>query len=497
MHKQKTFLALFLLTTATFLLYSPVLNNSFIFDDTHWILAAEKFTWSMRDFFSAPVLYFRPFVIILFHVQRKLFGINAFAYYVLPVAFHAVNTSLVFLIARTIGVYRKFERADFIGFLSALTFLFMFSHSAAVLVISASMHNMLTAFYLLCVLSFLHFYHTRRLLHYFIFILSYILGLLADAAMVTLPLVIFAYILLMGNKGDRKIPFRFFLHIIFLPVVLNIVYLLCYSFVIKEGGLGAKPSGLSEFLLMIISFTGKIFLETLGLIRITENYPVFIIILFFLNVCIFLCLSSSEVFSELRVKNSLRIPCYIFYMSSMLISSLPYVVLKTNEMFSYDAWTRYRYSYLPSVFFSIFIGSIAGFSYLKLSKTRPYVSRFVMAAFFAIVLTTNYWGVRSAEQTYDYYGKLDKWILSSVTFHCSKHLQDRQTIHLINVPSIPQVAMSHSLLENLLKLYVNRNLKVVWLTDDEFQSMRAKKTKEDGCFVRLDTNTKKFSALTP
>ncbi len=492
----KKFLAPAFLAAFTFIVYFPVLDNFFIFDDTHWILAAENYRWTWKDFFSVPLIYFRPLIMVLFWLQTKWFGVNPSGYYAVFIFFHAVNTCLVFLVTRAIADSQHLPQPQIPGLLSALLFCVSFTHSAAVLVISATMHNVLTTFYLCALLVFVSFCVTRRVAYLMFLIFIHALGLLTDFPMVTIPAMLVFFLLLYEEKN--KLPLNLFAGISFILIILDVLYVICYLWVIRGKGYNVTPAGLFPFLQVSASFLIKIFLETLGFIKegnILRNSLLFLPIV---NVLVFLYFLGAQICHAALSPRRVYSRPLAFYVSALLISSLPYVFVKGNDMFSYNAWTRYRYSYLSSSFLCMLTGTVVYQGILALLKTRArFISIMLGAVLLFSSLALNYRGVIFAERTYDFYGKLDKWVLSNVNSLCEKNIKSSTpALWLVNFPALPQVAMNHPHLENLMKFYIRMDITILWLTDNELKKIpEGKKMKSAGCIVRYNPINQKFVPL--
>lgn len=491
----KKFLAPLLLTAFTFLIYFPVLDNFFIFDDTHWILAAENFRWTWKDFLSVPLIYFRPLIMILFWLQTKWFGINPPGYYAVFIFFHAVNTCLVFFSAQAIAASQRFPNPYIPGYLSAFLFSISFTHSAAVLVISATMHNVLTTFYLCSSIFFMSYCSTGHRAYLLFLIVSHVLGLLTDLPMLTLPALLICLFLLCDKR--KKLPLKLFAGLSLILLILDAFYIICYLWVIRGKGYHVTPSSVASFFQTFASFLIKIFLETLGFIKEGNIVNDSILFLPLLNGMVFLYFFCTLFRQNGFSTRNAFFRSLAFYVFSFFISAFPYVFVKGNDMFSYNAWTRYRYSYLTSAFFCMLIGSVVYQGILTLSKTRAHFIAVALAAMFlSSSLALNYRGVVFAEKTYDLYGKLDKWVLSNVNFLCRKNLKSNTPdLWLVNFPELPQVAMNHPHLENLIRFYIRRDVNIRWLSENNIKSIPAGEVKSAGCVIRYNPINQKFVLL--
>jgi len=100
--------------------YVPTLQNGFVWDDP-LVLGQLRSITSAGDLVtlppSIPKFYFRPVVFVTYLIDRWIGGESPFWFHVSVVAFHALNTALVFLLTR-----RLFDGDDLVASGGALLF---------------------------------------------------------------------------------------------------------------------------------------------------------------------------------------------------------------------------------------------------------------------------------------------------------------------------------------------------------------------------------------
>jgi len=185
---------------ANLLFYQCVLTEQFIWDDLVIIYAALDLP-SIRDAFALDVhrtlhetfhtYHYRPLLLILTKVLLKLFGMNLYAWHLLMLVVHLINTTLVFLFMR-----RSFS-SPILAIGCSLLWSLGYYKTSAVMWLSAS-----------------HIYSAHLLL-WMLVLSPHLKGLAGLTCRVTLLILaalfhetawLFAFVLLFGNLWIHKAP---------------------------------------------------------------------------------------------------------------------------------------------------------------------------------------------------------------------------------------------------------------------------------------------------
>lgn len=139
--------------------YAPTLRNGFVWDDP-LVLAQLRDIDSVADLIalppSIPKFYYRPVIFITYLIDRSFAGESPFWFHASVVGAHALNTFLVFLVAR-----RLFDRDDLVASCGALLFAVFPTHVESVAWMAGRSDVVACTFILLTILLFLDRRHTR------------------------------------------------------------------------------------------------------------------------------------------------------------------------------------------------------------------------------------------------------------------------------------------------------------------------------------------------
>lgn len=168
--------------------YAPTLRNGFVWDDP-LVLAQLRDITSAGDLItlppSIPKFYYRPVIFVTYLADRAIAGEVPFWFHASVVAFHAVNTLLVFLVTR-----RLFDGDDLLASCGALLFAVFPTHVESVAWMAGRSDVVACTFILLTLLLFLD---RERPWAAWVGALAYFLALLskelAVALLVLLPLL--------------------------------------------------------------------------------------------------------------------------------------------------------------------------------------------------------------------------------------------------------------------------------------------------------------------
>ncbi len=178
---------------AAIIVYIPVMNGGFIWDDEPWITAnplvnaENRTTWQALAAIwsgSEGVEYY-PLATTLHWLEWRLFGANAAAFHVVNILLHAANSLLVWRVLRSIGAPG--------AWLAGLIFAVHPVNAATAAWISEGKNTLSLLLYLSSFLAFARFEQTARVRWYVGALLLFAGGLLAKTHGVFIPAVLVLY----------------------------------------------------------------------------------------------------------------------------------------------------------------------------------------------------------------------------------------------------------------------------------------------------------------
>lgn len=184
--------------------YGVSFNNYFTFDDFIWLDRARTFRQDWLQIFRPDVAYFDPLVHLMFLADSLVSGLDHRWCHAVDLAIHAVNSLLVYRLARLLG---GDERASLYG---GALFAGSFAIADAVLWSSSRVDLLSTFFSLLALIQFLRYlrYGTKRSLPFSV--LLFVLALGAKGTPLVLPVILF-WLVVQEKKplgyATRLIPF--------------------------------------------------------------------------------------------------------------------------------------------------------------------------------------------------------------------------------------------------------------------------------------------------
>jgi hypothetical protein len=188
-----------------FVAYSSVLDSYFLSDDFAQLGKILEGDWSVT-WAQETGGFFRPLFILSCIIDARLWRENPFGYHLTNTLLHAVNSLLVYQLARKLlspqGLAIK--NAKLISLVAGLLFLLHPSHTENVSWISGRADLLAAALCLAAMLSFISYMNTRRNFAFVAALLAFWLALLAKEAAASLPLVLCALWLYFAPDWKRK-----------------------------------------------------------------------------------------------------------------------------------------------------------------------------------------------------------------------------------------------------------------------------------------------------
>ena len=211
MRSSRQFVLLSLFILAGFIAYSNILSSYFISDDFVQIgkvLAGDlSVVWGKEH-----GGFFRPLFIFSYLIDTKIWGLNPVGFHLSNVAFHSLNSFLVFALS-----WRMLEALKLSSFIrqgisiaAGALFLVHPSHTEAVSWISGRVDVLATFFCLAALLTYLGYARSRHPSQLACSLLFFILALLAKESAICLPfLVIILGLSRFEARKDSKSRWRF------------------------------------------------------------------------------------------------------------------------------------------------------------------------------------------------------------------------------------------------------------------------------------------------
>ena len=190
--------------------YIPIVNSYFVGDDFVIIHHAFKqqtlsFPHFIYSLFCKPHLVhldnYRPLSYLSYFIDSIIWKTNPTGYHVMNILFHAINTSLVFIVAFRIFSHSRIN-IKVASFLTALLFAIHPSHSETVTWISSRMDLLMTMFVLLCLYCYLQFLTYSKKRYLYCIPCLYLLGLFSKETAIITPIYILGAFLFYKKKLD-------------------------------------------------------------------------------------------------------------------------------------------------------------------------------------------------------------------------------------------------------------------------------------------------------
>lgn len=194
-----------ILISLSWLIYYPVVNNFFLWDDFLWLYRGKTLWTDPAQIFRSEGLYFDPLVYLSFWANYTLFGLDYKSYHVIDITLHSINGILVFYFVRLIC------NDKLPALLSGIIFVSSFAASDAVFWSSSRVDLIAAFFSLVSIILFLKHLRENKPLLYAASVISYILALGAKGTPVVMPALLLFLIFYGGNRQReyyrRLIPF--------------------------------------------------------------------------------------------------------------------------------------------------------------------------------------------------------------------------------------------------------------------------------------------------
>lgn len=451
--KHESGLNLLILTAVSIWLYRGSLNVFFIADDTDWILIAKPpvdLSFFLR---RTGLAAFRPVINFLFFLQYTLFGLQYPLYHLANIFFHCFNTALVYILLL------HFFKDKRCVFLSALFFAVTYSHHQAVIWIGAIVDEVCAFFYLSSVLFFLKFYGSRSRLFFIVSLLMYGLALGAKETAVTLPLALLLldFFMLRGRPQTvLKHSAPYFL--------MTVLYFLSMKFLFHDFssrifsrtgdyavGFHALPTALSCLVQLFHPLAGTGFPSAPDAAQWAFALP-FVFPIVFLLVAIFVRLSATG-----------QRDMFTLFTASLAVTVVTLIPVSFfHSMMRFGSFTRFRYLYIPSAFFSLALACYFTVVF-QCWKKMFHVEKVFVALVFGFLLIINIPAHKVIIEEYTVVSGEQKRIIEKAADFTSGSQERANKLYLAGFPFMFKYIYEPHM-KNALKLYTKKNWDVFWIS---------------------------------
>jgi len=339
------FLLLFVLG---FLFFALVRNNSFWHPgDFQYLTQALRIEGSWRELLAqAPHDTFQPLVNLIFFVEFKLFGLNAWHFYLFNIFVHSLNAFLVYILVRTL------LRDNAIAVLSGLLFVFAVgNYGKAVMVVSGISDLVITTLTLLTMIYYVRNERDERgelwTANYVLCLTFFFLSLMSKATSFSILGCMFAYNLFVREQKGRRVFEKNVLIIAAFALIVLVVKLSILRSIPGSSDLAVLSWSLPRnFASYLVRMVFPIQLSSL----VTDSGPVVKFVYRVatqIRVVTFLCIVSYSVFGFIFGNRVIR-----FFIAWTYITVAPFCFFR----FPVD-WLNIRYLYLVSVGFTMILAS--------------------------------------------------------------------------------------------------------------------------------------------
>ena len=360
---KKNIFPIFLIGVIAYLLYHPILNNTFLADDYYSLY---------RISIEKRILYkefFRPMIDISFSLNYFISGMNSNSYYIFNLLVHIFNTYLLYLFARQF-ILTDDNRGEVFAIVSAFLFLIYPFHNEGIVWLTGRLSTLACFFSLICLnISLRNRNNTFKLSLSAIF---FLIGLISYEAILFLPAIIIA-ITWQKEKPVKEI----ITSAIFWTIITGFYLFVRFYFSNKiYGEYGGRifDGGITGQLSKLFKVSGRMFLPP---IENSTHMTVFFIILS--SILIFVHI---WIFRKRAIKNSLPIKYLQLIIALIIALIIPVCFGISTRTFEAD-----RLLYFPSCFLCMIISYF--FIYLIQWRVAKIVSLSIISIYFIFFLEKN------------------------------------------------------------------------------------------------------------
>jgi protein O-mannosyl-transferase len=347
---KRTYFVLLILFGCGIGLYWTIFRGYFISDDflhVKTLYAASKdiniiLQNFYRNWLNVPVTsFYRPFISVTLYIDSLIWGFNPIGYHFTNLLFHMLNAYFIFIISR-----KLFANNVFISLISSFLFLSFPTHPEAVYWIIGRVDTQATFFYLATFVCYILYRENQKRFFLLLSIIAFMIGLGSKETVVTIPIILFLYELIIIRKDVIVSSFVHSIKRTWIFYVVLVIYFIARKIILGTfaGGYNDQSVNISFVTELITKwqyplkkllfpwnedyFTAVLHQQTIGYIYITF-WVLFLLIAFLTKFKSFI---SRE---------------FLFLFCSFIISLIPI----TPVIFVGSDLQGARNLYLPSVFF--------------------------------------------------------------------------------------------------------------------------------------------------
>lgn len=472
------------LTIVVFVLFTPMLDNFFIVDDTSWIKNAMLLKNKGINVLFEPMHtgYYRPLPLLFFLFNFYLFGLNPTGYYLINLLLYSINVILVYFLGKILSkdIFQNKERE--IGFLSALIFATFGPNYEVALLINVVNDLLSTFFILIAIILFVEYLENNKTSHFILSLVSFFLSVLSKETAIILPgIIIITHILYTQAKESLFRYIKFFLPYFLIGVIYFIFYQISIPTKHSDYYFGLHS------LEIIYFYSSSLFPSLFGvdksLLFITSVFETSSLINYFLIFVKFFCLFSIILISAMVVIyflkkptqnnnrfNSQKLEKFIIYCILWIVLALLPISFR-SELLINTPFPEPRYLHLPSIGFSFLVSIIIVLIYYKLKSINPKLTLLIFLLILNVLLKNSF-SLYIVEKGINNRGKLDEYYIHHIG-QTSKNnpLQDTLNVYLINAPKIIKHFYQFGLADGVYIFY-NKNINIIWSKKEEINNLK-------------------------
>lgn len=422
-------------------IFSKISGNFFVSDDWHWLMLADKQSWSWHIFASnyAGESFggsYNPLLLILFKIAWPIFGLKYIWYHLVSIILHASNAYLVYLIARQIFSFVKIKIFDKAAWLAGILFLLWPVQVEAVAWIAAWPHLWVTLFSLLTLFSYFKFRFNNSDKYFVWSLIFFVIALLIKETAISLPFVILLWEAFLISNKKFKIKNKIKKSGIYIILLLVFIIVRYAAIGLFFGYYGSHNVSISPI---------KWMNNAAGLVNETITFSFTRDIFFKLSyfhvetiVVLFMTIMALYFYYLLRTKKIF----HFTVLTSWLLMLIPFTfVLLHRTTFGGE-----RYLYLPMVFFAIWFSYV--FYEIKISKSVRAVM-IVLLMLFCLAL------VNYKINIWQHSGDISRQIVDS---YAKLGLSPKQKLYSVGLPdNLSGAEVYRNNLQQALELYYPQN----------------------------------------
>ncbi len=482
------------------ILFFPSLVAYFFIDDADWLVHARGIATNHALLFTPEGGRTRPLLLLIYHAQYKLFGLNAVSYHSCNIIVHFLNACLVFLLAKKFSeklpLHEKAKKL--FPVFSSILFSVLFSHYQPVIWINFISESLCTFFVLVSLLLFIETLECQsifqRAVSYPVSLIFFALSLLTKESSYAYPLILpFATLFF---KPEQPRAARIALTTPF--ILITALHFLStgnfgYISVHQEQNLSSSAPTLGlHFIPIMLDCLTDLLLSLTGIVRIPGFYSLrspflpqtLVLLLSFTTSGITVLFLAYMTLNGIMLRNDLRqrktqlrllfrylknvfyiheFSFRVFCIASLFLLFLP------NSFFFYlftqtgASLARYRYLYLPSVPFCLLTAFLFA-SYLRPDKKKRW-NTFIFSIF-SMICMVNVLNTLVMQNYHIIQGqKVRKYVQTLQSL--KPPLKDGDIVVMLDFPQ-EEIILQSFHMKAYVDLFLKKKVDVAWATSANY-----------------------------